>query len=109
MPPNEPWSECPAGELAELQRSLKEQESRLHGRRKLMITAGSVTLGIASAGIGIILSRNEPHIAILSCQETVELLPKYADRSLSSPAKRKAVEMHLNHCRKCREYYEATY
>ncbi|MBA2114379.1 zf-HC2 domain-containing protein [Bremerella alba] len=109
MPTNKPWSECPAGELAELQRSLQEQSRRVHGRRNFMIATGSVTLGIASAGIGIVLSRREPGISILSCQETIDLLPRFVDGTLTNVSMRKAIEVHLDHCVRCREHFEATY
>lgn len=109
MPSDESWSECPAGELAELQRSLKEQERRIQGRRRILIAAGGATLGIASVGVGIVLSRADRSTAILSCQETVDLLPKYVAGTITSGKTRKAVEMHLDHCQKCREYFEETY
>lgn len=109
MSAKEPWPECPAGELAELQRSLHEHSRRTQGRRKFMIAAGIVTLGIASAGIAINLSRNEPAILILSCKEAVDLMPRYANGTLTNLSTRKAVEMHLDHCERCRKHYEAIY
>lgn len=107
MPSDEPWSECPTGEIARLQQLLKER--RIQGRRKLMIAAGSVTLGIASAGLGIVLTRSDSSIVILSCQETVDLLPRYVAGTLGSPSTQKAVEMHLGNCVNCRERLEAIY
>ncbi|PQO27956.1 hypothetical protein C5Y96_16385 [Blastopirellula marina] len=107
MPSDETWSECPNGEITKLQQLLKER--RIQGRRKLMFAAGSATLGIASAGIGIILFHAEPSVTILSCQECVDLLPRYVEGTLSTPSKQKAVEKHLVHCEKCRKYLEATY
>jgi len=74
-----------------------------------MIAAGCVTLGVAGAGIGITISRQDPAIAILSCQETLDLLPRYVDGTLTSVAQQKAVQLHLKHCEMCREYFEATY
>lgn len=107
MPSDEPWPECPSGELATLQQLLKER--RIQGRRRIMVAAGSVTLGIASAGISVVLSRAEPSIAILSCQECVDLLPKYVEGTLGTPSTKKAVEKHLEHCVTCREHFEAMY
>lgn len=109
MPSDEPWSECPPGELAELQRSLQDRDLRMRGRRRLLVAAGSMSMAVAGVGIGILLSREQTKASMLSCQETVDLLPRYVDGTLTSESSRKAVEMHLDHCKKCREYFEATY
>ncbi len=109
MPPDESWSECPAGEFAELQRSLKEQERRIRNRRRLLLAAGSVSLGIASGAIGIALNRQNAPVSILSCQETIDLLPKYVDGTLIDTPMQQAVQKHLEHCQQCREYFDKTY
>ena len=110
MPSDEPWSDCPTGELAELQRSLQDQDHRrIRGRRRLLVAVGSMSMAVAGVGIGILLSGNQVKASMLSCQETIDLLPKYVDKTLTSNSTRKAVEMHLDHCQKCREHFETTY
>jgi len=109
MTADELWSDCRAGELAELQQALKDHERRARNRRNFFIAAGCLTLGIASAGAGITLSRKQPTIRLLSCKETKELLPQYARGTLPQVSTRKAVEAHLEHCPSCRKHFEATY
>lgn len=107
--PDESWNECPEGELAELRRSLKDQENRIKGRRKLLFAAGTLVIGIASAGLGIYVTRKIESTSILSCEETIDLLPQYADGTIASISELRAVEKHLNHCKMCREYFEQMY
>ncbi|MEW4562914.1 zf-HC2 domain-containing protein [Bremerella sp. JC770] len=107
MPTDEYWTDCPAGELAELQQSLKDQERRIRRRRSFLIAAGSAALSIA--GGAMLIRRKEPDLIILSCREAKDLLPQYASGKLTQVATRKAVEVHLEHCPKCRQHFEATY
>ncbi|MFN3151131.1 zf-HC2 domain-containing protein [Bremerella sp.] len=107
MPSDEPWSECPPGELAELQRSLQDQERRIRGRRRILVAAGGMSIAVAGVGIGAFLSRDQTTASMLSCQETVDLLPRYVAGTLNSPPTQNAVEVHLEHCEKCRKHFQA--
>lgn len=102
----EQWSPCPPGELSNLQQSL-QHDAKLRGRRNFVVTAGAVAL----AGGGLVtltLLSSDTSAQKITCRETLELKSEYQAGTLKSDSKRKLIETHLAHCRRCRIAYDQT-
>ena len=64
------------------------------------MAGGAMSLAAIGVGTSLMMLSKDGSIAILSCEETMDMLPAYADGSLVAVADRKAVEKHLKHCHK---------
>ena len=73
------------------------------------MAGGAMSLAAIGVGTSLMMLSKDGSIAILSCEETMDMLPAYADGSLVAVTDRKAVEKHLKHCPGCRRKYENTY
>ncbi|PQO33969.1 zf-HC2 domain-containing protein [Blastopirellula marina] len=102
----EQWSPCPPGELSNLQQSL-QNDAKLRARRNFVLAAGAVAL----AGGGLVTFTqlsSDVSAENITCREALELKSEYQAGTLKLASKRKLIEAHLAHCRRCRIAYDQT-
>ena len=116
IPKNEnqekPWDDCPLGELNRLNQKIKSQTiNKVRNRRMLITSLILVALSPVVLVEYYVQSMNRNNIDLkdlggVTCVEVKNNYTQYANHKLDEK-EMSQIKTHLNHCSKCRNYYDS--
>lgn len=99
------WTECQGGEIAGLAKSLLQKRKFVNSRRRIMKTSITAAMLVIGVGLGmVIMQLPTNHPDGLACAEVADYSKDYFAHQLK-PEIVDRIEMHLDHCKRCRDHY----
>ncbi|HCS50362.1 zf-HC2 domain-containing protein [Rubinisphaera sp.] len=99
------WTDCRGGEIASLSHRLRQKRESVNSRRRIMYSSITAAMLIIGVGLGLVMTQLPTnHPDGLACAEVADYSKDYFAHQLK-PEIVDRIEMHLDHCKRCRDHY----